>query len=316
MSFFDGLERYSDQLESASANLEQLVICRAGDVVRVRISSQYLSTITQQIGHLVWDTPETSSISFLEYSDEIRFPFKIESEHASNGLFEFRFLVFLDLVVISDITTQSHHVIYRSSKPPITSDYLRVIFQLVCPSKAHPIHGGSVSWGASAALISNVGGSGKSSLIASSVLAGASTTGDDFGLFELEPKKVKIWSQFATFKLGDSSPTNKLFSSTGIAQSGEKRVFEFNKLRVNCTVPFHSISKIFIPRIGEEFSLQLCAPLDAFRKIAPSSSGLALNRQATNLAIAQLCEQIDAFDLVLGPNSEENAGLLKEALET
>lgn len=313
MSFSDHALGFYGSLSKASENWASINFCRAGTSVKVRVNESNLPNLLQQLGHLVWELASECQITFIEYSDEIKFPFEIDTEYSESEFLTFRFVSFLDVVVISDKRDCSHYVIYRES-PPLSSDYLRVLFQLLVPSTSSPIHGGSISWGASAVLLSNVGGSGKSSLIAAAVLTGASTTGDDFGLFELGAQGATVWSQFSTFKLADSSPATRVISAPAIHESNNKSVYEFEKLRPGCTVPSHLVDQIMIPYLGETFSINAISSAEAFRRVAPSSSGLALDRQATNLAISELCQELPAFNLVLSPDTQRNAEMLREAL--
>lgn len=313
MSFSEHALGYALSLEVASENWESLNFCRAGTSVQVRIHNKHLPAVVQQLGHLVWELEHSCKVTFIEYSEEIRFPFEIESEFSESEFLDLRFVSFLNVVIISHRRDCSHFVIYQES-PPLSSDYLRVIFQLLVPGTSSPIHGGSISWGHSAVLISNVGGSGKSSLIASAVMIGASTTGDDFGLFDLDAQGATVWSQFSTFKLADSSPASRNFSATAIGESNNKNVFELEKLRTGSAVRSHLVDQIMIPYLGDAFAISEISPRQAFRQIAPSSSGLALDRQRTNLAISELCEKLPAFSLVLGPDTQRNATMLREAL--
>jgi hypothetical protein len=314
MSFSDHALGFALSLARASENWASINFCRAGTSVQVRVHDSNLPAVVQQLGHLIWELESECQITFIEYSDEIRFPFEIDAEYSESAFMDFRFVSFLNVVVISDRRDCSHYVIYRDS-PPFSSDYLRVIFQLLVPSTSHPVHGGSVSWGSSAVLLSNVGGSGKSSLIASAVLIGASTTGDDFGLFELGAQGATVWSQFSTFKLAESSPASRTVLAPAIHKNNDKNVYELEKLRPGSAVPSHLVNQIMIPYLGETFAINAISPTQAFRQIAPSSSGLALDRQRTNLAISELCQKLPAFNLVLSPDTQRNAEMLREAID-
>lgn len=310
----DDLFDYWIALEAASALHSEIRLSIASSPVVLRAPEKEVESLHFHLGHLVAESvqPETR-ISFLKYSDQIRLPNEAMGFPGTSSAVSVNFLGFLDVVVITHANEQSSFVLYRDSSP-FSSDALRVLFQMLIPTCRIPIHGGSISWGERVALVSNVGGSGKSSLIAGAVLQGAQTTGDDFGILDSSGNHNKVWSQFKSFKLHKKSPIFPLVDGRPRLDAFEKFVFNFDDLAPQGLTVSHEIDVILIPIIADEFGIQEGSREFAFSRIAPSSAGMALQKQATNNAIARLCEQIPGFLLALGPDQKENVTLTREFL--
>ena len=310
----DDLFDYLITLEAASALHSEIRVSIASSLVVLRAPEKEVESLHFHLGHLVAESVQIETrISFLKYADQIRLPNGALGFPGASSEVSVNFLGYLDVVVISHANKRTSFVLYRDSSP-FSSDALRVLFQMLIPTCRFPIHGGSVSWGERVALVSNVGGSGKSSLIAGAVLQGARTTGDDFGILDSSGNRNKVWSQFKSFKLHKQSPIFPLLDGRPRLDALEKFVFNFDDLAPQCITASHEIDVILIPTIADEFGIQECSRDFAFSRIAPSSAGIALQKQATNNAIARLCEQIPGFLLALGPDQKENVSLTREFL--
>jgi hypothetical protein len=244
------------------------------------------------------------------------FPFKVSEAKGSEPGFSYFFAPSHDLALLHFTETGNRFVMYQGYRVPNTSDSLRLVYQWLVGDSAIPVHGGTISWGAKTALVSNAGGSGKSSLISSAVLSGAKTTGDDFGLLQTEKNSGQFiaWSQFQTFKLAPDSPSRNLVMSTPLFEANEKSVFSFEQEFPGSVEVHQEIDVIIIPMVGDKRSSRLASLEETIKHVAISSSGMALERARTTLALVELCRRTPSIFATFTRNSQENVLFLKDLL--
>jgi hypothetical protein len=297
---------------------EQVTLDLAGKAIRFRGSAEALTGLLVSCGHLITLNEPILEVIMVDAS-QIRadFKFALGPNFLPEAPFRFIFLEWPAIAVIANSDTKVTALVFKEI-PLRTPDQFRTLFQALIESYPSPIHGGSVSWGERSALISNVGGSGKSSLIAACVISGAKTTGDDFGIMNYKKgeKTARIWSQFQTFKALDSSPTLKNLKAAPLYRQSGKGVYSLPDLNPNAMVKFHDIGCILIPIISSSVSIEPTTSEFAFQKIGPSSVSMAVDRQLAIFDILALCQEIPAHVLRLGPDSIENAQFLKSWLKS
>jgi hypothetical protein len=308
------LESYALEIINDDLNLESVKICYAGQTVAINADPDRMIALKLQLGHLTLDQDAEASISFIEFDSRKPFPFQIKSQYFEEDHIKFWFLPSFDLALLKISGKKQSLVFYRNGNFPNTSDSLRLIFQILIGSEFQPIHGGSISWGNSSVLVSNIGGSGKSSLIAASILNGAKTTGDDFGLFNIENDKIILWSQFQTLKLARSSPTRSLIKSNSLYSTQNKEVFSIDSIAKGAMNHFHEVDKLIIPKLGARPQLIECSIENALNYVLPSSSILSYSKTTAVRQLTRMCELLPAFVFKLGPNSIENSEFLKDKI--
>ena len=308
------LGEYTLKLKGVASGLAALNIEVSGIPLELKAENGHLQYLKFQLGHLEVNQGANSTDAFIEFSAALSLPFRLTRDFERFGSRSIRYLRNFETLVISDEMTNEHFVLYRNGRRPESADALRLLLQIFLKTGAVPIHGGSISWGSQAALISNVGGSGKSTLISAAVAFGATTTGDDFGLLELDLHVARVWSQFRTFKVGEESPSFSLASGDGVETAGPKRSFSFESISPGKVVPYHAINVILIPKLSAEFQITRTTPRFAFSRIAPSSAGMAVERQRTCLKIMELCERVPAFELELTQNLAQDVKTVREFL--
>lgn len=295
---------------------EALNLNLGGCSVSIQADPAVLDPIRFQSGHLVSSKAATVALFILEYRDSMpRLPFQATETRGSMDGLSFSVLPELGIIFLTFEESQNRFVLFRKGRAPSTSDALRVIYQWVIPRGPVPIHGGSVSWGHKSALISSTGGAGKSSLIAASVLAGATTTGDDFGLLSKNGAEYFAWSQFQTFKLSDKSPTASLMEAEStLAPVGDKRIYSLNTIAIAPMAIFHRVDVILVPNFGTNPAFSSMLHEQAMQKIVISSAGMALDKSATVNFISAMCRDIPVYNFELSRDSLRNASGLREFL--
>lgn len=295
---------------------ESLSLNLGGCTVSIQADSEVLDPIRFQSGHLESSEAATESLFILEYGDSMpRLPFKVTETSGSIDGLSFSVLLELGIICVEFEESKNKFVLFRKGRAPTTSDALRVIYQWVIPYGPVPIHGGSVSWGQRAALISSTGGAGKSSLISASVLDGAKTTGDDFGLLTQRDNDYHVWSQFKTFKLSDMSPTASLMKTdSSLAMIGDKKIYNFSSIAMDPMEACHRVDVILIPKFGTNPTFSSVPHDQAMQKIVISSAAMALDKIATINLISSMSMEIPVFSFELSQDSQRNAAGLKEFL--
>lgn len=308
------IKNYVDKLQKIKLNLKNKRVTYTGKPIDLFADSRNSEIIERHFHHLETSRQPLSSISFVEFKPEIKLPFRLSSTFIKTDNFIIQYLNFFDSLVITETQTNTSFVLYKNTSTFFYSDTLRIVLQLLIKSDAVPIHGGTIGWNSSSALISNVGGSGKSTLIVSAIMNGGETTGDDFGLISFDNNGATTWSQFATFKLSDSSPIRKKIHTQPIYTQELKDVFGFEQVQKDSLVPFHKIDKIIIPILGDKFSIVECSPGYLFERIAPSSAGFALDRQRTTLTLNHLCRTLPGYKVTLSPDLDKNIESIRNGL--
>lgn len=288
-----------------------------GCIVSIQANSAVLDAIRFQSGHLISSAMPTKSLFLVEYLESMpSLPFEIYETRGSIDGATFTAVPELGIMFLSFEKSGNFLVLFRKEHLPDSSDSLRVIYQWIIQDGPVPIHGGSVSWGSKAALISSTGGAGKSSLISASVLAGAKTTGDDFGLLSKRGSDYFAWSQFKSFKLSEDSPTTSLMKTAPFTTSSSgKNIFDFSSIALDPMETSHRLDVILIPQFGASPTFSRVPNAQAIRKIAISSAGMALDKISTINLISSMCRDVPVFNFELSQDSEENTSKLRGFLE-
>jgi len=308
---------FESQLLSRCKNFEGVGFSLVGIGYKLIGSQQILSGLTIQSGHLFVKSLGNNNVYFLDQSNQaVSFPIKISKAAGSGPGFEYFFAPSHNLALLHFAETDNRFVLYKGSSIPTTSDALRIVYQWLVGDSALPIHGGTISWGAKTALVSNAGGSGKSSLISSAVFSGAKTTGDDFGLMQTvkNSNQFTAWSQFQSFKLAPDSPSRNLVKSDPLFEANGKGIFSFESEFPGAIEVSQKIDHIIIPIIGDKLSSRSATLEETVKHVAISSSGMALERARTTLELVQMCRRTPSIIATFTRNSRENISFLKDLL--
>lgn len=308
---------FEDQLLAQCSAFEETILSLVGTVFRFLGSDETISGLIAQSGHLSAESATYQNVYIIEHSgaDSV-FPFVTSEASGSELGVNYFFIPGQHLALIHFSESGNRFVLFRQPSQPNTADVLRLIYQWLVGDSAVPIHGGTISWGEKTALVSNIGGSGKSSLIISAVLSGAKTTGDDFGLMQTGEnfKQFTAWSQFQTFKLASGSPSRQLVVSPPLFQANGKGIYSFESEVRGSVEMKQPIDQIVIPILGATLSARPASLEESIKHIAISSSGMALERARTTLELVKMCKQTPSVILTLPRTSVANAAFLREML--
>lgn len=313
------LSEFEYHLLEASRTLSESVNLNvASRVVEFRAPQEIIDSIKLQSGHLEVLSGSDTCLTVVKISKNFpRIPFLVSKHYEELPGVRYWFSSGHNFLLVYFNHSSNLFLLHRPDSKFREADLLRLVYLWLAPSFATPIHGGSLSWGSKSALISNVGGSGKSSLIAAAVLSGASTTGDDFGLLQQESDSGDFyaWSQFQTFKLGESSPS---LAGLGLTESlfdqPHKAVYSFNQIRAGAVVPRQKIDLLLIPKFGSHLRTEDCGLEDAVSAVGISSAAMSLDKVTAIRAIVRLCEHVPTKFLYLTPDSYANAEFVRELL--
>lgn len=310
-------QNFEKRLLSHCTSFSFTTLSLAGKSINFIGSNESVIGVLKQSGHLQVEADDSETVYLIDFTKTpLDLPFSISEPSGYQPGFNYFFASGYNLALIEFVDSGNRFVLYRQPSQPNTSDVLRLIYQWLVGESVIPIHGGTVSWGSKTALISNVGGSGKSTLISTAVLTGAKTTGDDFGLLQTDDgsNSFNAWSQFQTFKLSPDSPSRPLITSQPLFRANGKDIFSFESVVPGSVVPLQGIDQIVIPILGQGLSVRPASFEDSLKHLAISSSGMALERARTTLKLVEMCRRVPSVILTLSRNSESNALFLRELL--
>lgn len=176
------------------------------------------------------------------------------------------------------------------------------------------VHGGAVATQGGAALIGGDNGAGKSTTAIACYEAGVHFLADDYVAVELDPPRVH--SLFSSAKLDWDHPAGvgATLQPINRREDGDEKALYLLRDRVASVA---TIRAIIAPRVSPSGPTTL-APMTAGRalmSLAPSSilqlAGDAGDRLA---ALRSLCEQVPAFELVLGTDIKAATAMVTDVL--
>lgn len=278
-------------------------------------SKPALESLETLLSHLIVDGKEEFELWYFETQEELKIPDLGAADYSSE-----EFSAFLDhhsgLVVIEDLASQRVVALGRSNPFSFDRpDKARLILQTVSPKHLFPVHGGTLSWpGSEGLLLSASGGSGKSTAVAAAILSGAETTGDDFQLAEHESSQSEFacWSMFRSVRLEVTGLSQDLLGKSVFPTFEGKRIHDISTHSRNSMRPRLLIGKIVVPRFSEENFSRTLGKMQAVKALAPSSVGLARDREQTLKRIMQLVDRVPTFEVGLTRNLQANADYLRE----
>ncbi|HXO55172.1 MAG TPA: hypothetical protein VN866_01355, partial [Mycobacterium sp.] len=175
------------------------------------------------------------------------------------------------------------------------------------------VHAGAVATAAGAALLVGGGGTGKSTTSLACRESGLDFLGDDYVAIELEPMQVHSLYCSAKISWKHPAPVASGLTAVNRDRSDEKALF-FLPDRAIAIAP---IRAIIAPRVvvGSASRLNPISAGQALAAFAPSSVLQLPGDPGPTLAdLRTLCNQVPAFELLLGSDIEVVGELVEQAL--
>lgn len=179
------------------------------------------------------------------------------------------------------------------------------------------LHGATVSWGGRTALISNRGGSGKSTTTAACVAAGARSCGDDFLLGD---ESFTVYSISRTVKLASSSPARSSFATlpTGVGahqpSADEKDLLLLDQLGQGGMVPSAQPDLLLVPQVSDDWRIGSISSLEVLQAVAPNSVAMNRDRVLALAYVKRLIAELPVMRLEVGPDLHRGVEFLKQVL--
>ena len=182
------------------------------------------------------------------------------------------------------------------------------------------VHGAAVALGGRAVLLAGKGGSGKTTTVLASALAGLGYIGDDY--CAVEPGKAMIHMVYRTAKIW--RPTLDLLPALAPLivnphELPEKKGIMFFEDKDLTLVRSAELSAIVLPRLGTERGTRAfpATHADAIRAILPSTIlGLLGGTADTPRLIMQLAQSVPVFHLELGSDLNAACDAIARLLKT
>ena len=178
------------------------------------------------------------------------------------------------------------------------------------------VHGASLGNDTDGVLLTNKGGSGKSTLVAQGLQEGMKTTGDDFLLLcsESSPlSDIHVYSYFSNLKISPSSPSANRLSLE--AQEGEEKSLAFIADDFpNGLVSKHKLKAVMIPTIAETTSLQDASREECLHALLPSSVVLTARTRALIEAVELIIETLPLYRLSVGQDPSTAIPIIENVL--
>jgi len=185
-------------------------------------------------------------------------------------------------------------------------EYMRVVLQgFLAELLLDSVHGGTLGGAQTGVLITNRGGSGKSSLVAAGVLEGFQSLGDDFLLIDsnpTSPDRHELFSIFKTLKLSEKSPSWPAYSSQLLEKGEDKDLFFLDSIEPAAMTARQRITAIIVPTVGKEFSLTMLDAESVIAALAPNSLGMGMHPARTLQALRALTHDIPLYSMVVTPD--------------
>jgi hypothetical protein len=179
------------------------------------------------------------------------------------------------------------------------------------------IHGATVGDNTTGVLLSNRGGSGKSTLVLAALLQGMRTTGDDFmltGPVSTASQPFVVSSYFSTIKIYPDEPLAAGLTIT-TRSDDDKGVLDIPEHFSGGLVRSHRLAAMVIPTIGDKTSSRPASREESLQAILPSSIHLTSTPEKLLHRVHELLDAVPAFLLTVGPNVNEGVHELKGLVE-
>lgn len=178
------------------------------------------------------------------------------------------------------------------------------------------VHGASLGNDTDGVLLTNKGGSGKSTLVAQGLQAGMKTTGDDFLLLRSKTPitpNIHVYSYFSNLKISPSSPAvNRLALE---AQGDEEKSLAFIARDFpNGLVVKHNLKAVVIPTIDNNTALDEASRQECLLALLPSSVVLTARTRALIEAVELMIETLPLYRLSVGPDPSTAIPLIEKVL--
>lgn len=212
-------------------------------------------------------------------------------------------------------TTKTHILVISAATEQLLTrpEFMRVVLQgFLAELSLDSVHGGTLGDGNNGVLITNRGGSGKSSLVAAGVLEGLRTLGDDFLMIDStldREQSHELYSIFRTLKLSERSPSWPRYSGSILEKGEDKDLFFLDSIASGAMTPRQKMTAIVIPTVGEKFSVTDIGVDDVIRALAPNSLAMGMHPARTLRALNALAQGIPLYSMVVTPD-------LRPALDT
>ena len=189
-------------------------------------------------------------------------------------------------------------------------EVLRIILQpfldlhgIIC------LHGATIGRDGRGVLLSNRGGSGKSTLVAQGIRMGLETTGDDFLLLkprDFENGSGRIFSYFSNLKIHRKGPGARgLDVEPSLSTDDEKGLIWIARLNTRALAPSHVIEAVVIPLVGKRTCLKSASLRDGLDAILPSSIHLSGSPALLTNSVQQILKSLPVYSMSVGPDPQE-----------
>ncbi len=204
----------------------------------------------------------------------------------------------IHILVISAVT---EHLLTRP-------EYMRVVLQgFLAEFSLDSVHGGTLGTSIHGVLITNRGGSGKSSLVAAGAKRGMKTLGDDFLMIDANDnfsETHELFSIFRTLKLSTNSPSWQDYSAHLLEKGDDKDLFFLDSVAPDAMTQKQHITAIVIPTVGAEFSFRELDFDSVIRALAPNSLAMGMNPARTLRALKDFARDLPRYSMVVTPDLE------------
>lgn len=294
----------------------------AGVAVQIMAQSELLEAIRYSVGHLESTTTPEILLTVIRRSEMLgELPAFERRRSVATAVLEYEYLGELDSIGFRNLDQRALLVLGHQAPSLARPEAMRILLDWLLVGRGLvALHGATISWGSQTALISNRGGSGKSSTTAACVVAGAVSCGDDFLLGD---QKFKLHSVSRTVKLAADSPARALYANASPGerasfqsdQSGEKDLFLLDQLVPHSMAASAQPAVLWIPRVSGRWQLSPIDPFEVLQAVAPNSVAMNRDRIGALNYVKQLISQLPAFALEVGPDLAAGVKFLRRELE-
>ena len=309
-SYYEQLLSQFDRIDAACATVWlgfEKVSCETP-------KAQRRDSFLQTLSHLVTDdgsAPHSRLLVIFREDDEIPLapiPWEWRSPRVGEAGVTCQYFGSSHSLLFWNETTKVHILVIAGVTEQLLTrpEYMRVVLQgFLAELSLDSVHGGTLGNEKNGVLITNRGGSGKSSLVASGVLEGFHSIGDDFLLVDSRPsadQKHELFSIFRTLKLAENSPSWSHYAPHLLEKGEDKDLFFLDSIATGSMTQRQQITAIVVPTVGAEFSF---SPLDVdavIAALAPNSLGMGMHPARTLRALRSLASDIPLFSMVVTPD--------------
>ena len=307
---------YDDLLARLEAGQLSLANVRFGsfDVSVETENIARLGSFLQTLSHLIYDDrsrPATRLLIVFREDSQIAvdpIPWKWESPRVSEGAVTCQYFGGSRSLLFWNDTTQVHILVISAVTEQLLTrpEFMRVVLQgFLAELSLDSVHGGTLGNDRNGVLITNRGGSGKSSLVATGVLEGFRTLGDDFLMIDSAPRATdhhELFSIFRTLKLSEKSPSWRAYQAQILEKGEDKDLFFLDSLAPGAMITRQQMTAIVIPTVGQKFSFTELDVDSVIRALAPNSLAMGMHPARTLRALKSLARDIPLYSMVVTPD--------------